>query len=274
MSSSHALDGQPTDWLRDNENLFVRFGLNVDDPDARHRNEGAQVRMLTDARLQIAPDRLFPNVVAVTRGAALSIQIRSRAPLGFGFRIATGADPVVDRLYAVDRPDERGYRTATVRRFQHDDQLITIDLMRARLSDTHDRDALQRLWSCEISTWAVRQFLDPIAGRVYDLNHPRFPPGRPAAAQAAARMESMPANTLGLSDTPMVGAVAAGVASVAAAGVGSAAGGEQIDVNAGVIWADGSAEQQFERIQVQAEADPERERIGLLRVHFFVTDAD
>lgn len=265
MSSSHALDGQPADWLRDNENLFVRFGLNVDDPDARHRNEGAQVRMLTDARLQIAPDRLFPNVVAVTRGAALSIQVRSRSPLGFGFRIATGADPVVDRLYAVDRPDERGYRTATVRRFQRDNQLVTIDLMRARLGDSHDRDALQRLWSCEISTWAVRQFLDPIAGRVFDLDHPRFPPTRPAAAQAAARLQSMQADALSLSDTPMIGAAAAAA---------SVAGGGRIDVNAGVIWADGSAEQQFERIQVQAEADPERERIGLLRVHFFVIDAD
>lgn len=260
MSSSHLLDGQPVDWLRDNENLFVRFGLNVEDPDARRRNEGAEVRMLAQARLEHAPDRLFPNAVAVTRGAALSVQIRSRSPLGFGLRIATGAEPVVDRLYAVGQPDEHGYRTATVRRFQRDSQLITVDLMRARLGDSNDRDALQRLWTCEISTWAVRQFLDPIAGRVYDLAHPRFAPARP---QAAMRAEALAA--------PEIGIAAAGVA--ASAGVAEAGAGAPARVNAGVVWADGSAEQQFERIQVQAEADPERERIGLLRVHFFVVDA-
>ncbi|MFD0326405.1 hypothetical protein [Lysobacter gummosus] len=39
-----------------------------------------------------------------------------------------------------------------------------------------------------------------------------------------------------------------------------------------MIWADGSAEQTFERIQVQAEADPDRNFFGRLRVHFFVVD--
>ncbi len=247
MSSSHDLDGRPVDWLHDNENLSVRFGLNVEDPDAQRRNQGAHVRMFADARLRIAPDRLFANVVAATRGAALSIEVRSRALLGFGFRIATGAEPVVDRLYAVGRPEPGDYRSATVRRFQRDNQLITVELMRARLSDSHDRDALQRLWSCEISTWQVRQFLDPVAGRVYDHRHLRFP--RPAAApRTSAR---------------------AGATRSLNGGEGAAA-----RVNAGVVWADGSAEQRFERIQVQAEDDPLRERIGLLRVHFFVTDAD
>lgn len=257
MSRSHSIDGEAVDWLRDNENLFVRFGLNVDDEDAKHRNAGAALHMFTNARLQIAPDRVFPHVVAVSRGAALSIQIRSRSPLGFGFRIATGAEPVVDRLYAVDRPDAQGYRAATVRRFQRDQQLITIDLMRARLSDSHDRDALQRLWSCEISTWAVHQFLDPIAGRVHDLNHPRFPPGSGAAISPSAQAGPENAVAPEAPDMPALATAAAGVR-----------------VNAGVIWADGSAEQRFERIQVQAEADPERERIGLLRTHFFVIDPD
>lgn len=249
MSSSHDLDGEPADWLRDNEALAVRFGLNADDPDAKLRNQGAQVRMFTDARLRIAPDRLFPNVVAATRGAALSIEVRSRAErgLGFGFRIATGADPVVDRLYAVGRPEPGNFRSATVRRFQRDNRLITVDLMRARLSDSHDRDTLQRLWTCEISTWEVRQFLDPVAGRVFDERHLRFP--RPPAL-------------------PMAG-VRAGAVRAAPNGDDGAA-----RVNAGVIWADGSAEQRFERIQVQAENDPLSDRIGLLRVHFFVIDAD
>ncbi|ALN63090.1 hypothetical protein GLA29479_2220 [Lysobacter antibioticus] len=248
MTASHALEGQATDWLRDSENLLVRFGLNDADADARHRNRGAQAHMFTDARLpHLAPDRVFPNLVAVSRGAALSIQIRarSRGPLGFGFRIATGADPVVDRLYAVHRADALGYRSVTVRRFQHEASLITVDLMRARLGHSHRLDALQQLWTCDITTWDVHQFLDPISARVYTRNNPRFPPTPPAGPVDTRRGSAR-----------------------------DAAGGPALQVNAGVIWADGSAEQTFERIQVQAEADPDREFSGRLRVHFFVVDPD
>lgn len=246
MSASHALEGQAVDWLRDSDNLLVRFGLNTEDADARHRNRGAQAHMFTDAHLpQVAPDRLFPNVVAVSRGAALSIQIRARSPgpLGFGFRIATGAEAVVDRLYAVQRADASGYRNVTVRRFQRDANLITIDLMRARLGHAHRLDALQQLWTCDITTWDVHQFLDPITARVYTRTNPRFPPTPPAGPVDTRRGSAR-----------------------------GAVGGAALQVNAGVIWADGSAEQTFERIQVQAEADPERNFFGRLRVHFFVVD--
>lgn len=248
MATSHALEGQPADWLSDNEDLLVRFGLNDEDADARHRNRGAQVHMFTDARLpRVAPDRVFPNVVAVSRGAALSIQIRARprGPLGFGFRIATGAEPVVDRLYAVHRADAWGFRNVTVRRFQRDANLITIDLMRARLGHSHRLDALQRLWTCDITIWDVHQFLDPISARVYTRNHPRFAPTRPAGPVPTRRGAAL-----------------------------DAIGGATLQVNAGVIWADGSAEQTFERIQVQAEDDPDRDFSAQLRVHFFVVDPD
>lgn len=246
MAGSHALEGQSADWLRDSENLSVRFGLNDEDADARHRNRGARVHMFTDARLpRAAPDRLFPNLVAVSRGAALSIRIRARArsPLGFGFRIATGAEPVVDRLYAVHRADASGYRDVTVRRFQHEANLITVDLMRARLGHSHRLDALQQLWTCDITVWDVHQFLDPITARVYTRNHPRFPPTPPAGPVDTRRGTALEAG----GDAPL-------------------------QVNAGVIWADGSAEQTFERIQVQAEDDPDRQFSGRLRVHFFVVD--
>ncbi|MBX9401725.1 hypothetical protein K4L06_10415 [Lysobacter sp. BMK333-48F3] len=258
MAGSHVLDGAPADWLRDQDNLFVRFGLNVEDADARRRNRGAQALMFTDARLpQAAPGRVFPNLVAVSRGAALSIQVRSPSPLGFGFRIATDAGPVVDRLYAVDRPDEWDHRTATVRRFQHDRRLIVVESMRARLGDARDRDALQRLWRCEISTWKVRQFLDPVSGRVYDENHPRFASPLPTAAPD---IDTAPA-AAGRIDTRRGHALEAATEG-------------QVRVNPGVIWADGNAEQRFERIQVQAEDDPEHQRIGALQVHFFVVDPD
>ncbi|MDH5824916.1 hypothetical protein QFW77_18275 [Luteimonas sp. RD2P54] len=245
-----SLSGTPAQWLRANDNLLVRFGLNVADADARRRNEGASIEMLTDAHLNLAPDRLFRNVVAVSRGAALSIQIRSRAQVGFGFRIATDAGPIVDRLYAVDRPDAEGHRTATVRRFQHQNHLITVDRMRDRLGDSHDLGALQRLWGCDIHAWAVLQYLDPIAGRVFNADHPRFPPAPAAAAARSLRSGAMPA-----------------AAAVTAAGERS------LGVNAGVVWADGAAEQQFERIDVQDEDGPE-DPIGRLRLHFFVVDAD
>lgn len=246
MGASHALQGQPVDWLRDGSRLQVRFGLNLEDADARRRNHGAQALMFADATLpQVAPDRTFPNVVAVTRGAALSIQVRahSPSPLGFGFRIATEAAPVVDRLYAVDRPDPLGYRSATVRRFQREPNLITVDLMRERLSHSHDLAALQALWTCDITAWEVHQFLEPISARVFTRRHPRFAPTPPAAGIDTRR-----------------------------GGLRDAADGAAPRVNAGVIWADDSAEQVFERIQVQAEADPEREFFGRLRVHFFVID--
>ncbi|MEI2456695.1 hypothetical protein [Lysobacter firmicutimachus] len=246
MAASHALDGRSADWLRDHEQLFVRFGLNTEDADARRRNRGAQVHMLADARLpQIAPDRVFPNVVAVTRGAALSIQIRSRSPLGFGFRVATDAGPVVDRLYAVDRPDAQGLRSVTVSRFQRDQRLIVVDPMSAWLSDSRDRDALQQLWRCEISTWAVRQFLDPISGRVYTANRPRF-----AATAEAGPFETRGGQALDAAD------------------------GARVRVNPGVVRGEGEAGQRFGRIQVQAEDDPERQRIGSLHVHFFVLGLD
>lgn len=248
MTASHALEGQSTDWLRDNEDLLVRFGLNDEDADARHRNRGAQAHMFTDARLpQLAPDRVFPNLVAVSRGAALSIQIRARSPgpLGFGFRIATGAESVVDRLYAVQRDDALGFRSVTVRRFQHEANLITVDLMRARLGHSHRLAALQQLWTCDIITWDVHQFLDPITAQVYTRNNRRFPPTPPA----------------GRLDTRRGTALEAG-------------GGAALQVNAGVVWADGSAEQTFERIQVQDEGDPDRDFFGRLRVHFFVVDPD
>lgn len=248
MAASHALEGQSSDWLQDSEDLLVRFGLNNEDDDARHRNRGAQLHMFSDARLpQLAPDRVFPNLVAVSRGAALSIQIRarSRQPLGFGFRIATGAEPVVDRLYAVNRADGWGFRNVTVRRFQHEANLITVDLMRARLGPSHRLEALQQLWTCDITTWDVHQFLDPIAARVYTRNTPRFGP------------------------LPRTGALDTRHGSAR-----DADGGATLQVNAGVIWADGSTEQTFERIQVQAEADPDRDFFGRLRVHFFVIDPD
>lgn len=247
-----SISGTRAAWLRDNHNLFVRFGLNLADADAVARNHGAQLQMLTDARLATAPGRVIPNAVVVSAGAAVSIQVRSRSPVGFGFRIATEAQPVVDRLYAVDRPDAEGYRTATVRRFQHLDRLVTVELMRGRLSDRQDLSVLQQLWTCDISTWALHQFLDPIAGRVFNKALPRFAP-------TPARPRDRP-------DTREAIAASAGAR-------GGGNGGDPAHpIAAGVIWADGAAEQRFERIQVQAEDDPERQRIGMLRVHFFVLD--
>lgn len=248
MGASHALKGEPVDWLRDGGRLQVRFGLNLEDADARRRNRGAQALMFADARLpQAAPERRFPHLVAVSRGAALSIQVRAQSPspLGFGFRIATGAEPVVDRLYAVDRPDPLGSRSATVRRFQREANLITVDLMRERLSHSHDLSALQALWTCDIAVWDVHQFLDPISARVFTRRNPRFAPTPPSAGIDTRRGH-----------------------------LRDAADGAAPRVNAGVIWADDSAEQVFERIQVQAEADPERESFGRLRVHFFVVDPE
>lgn len=247
MSDAHLLDGEPTDWLRDNESLLVRFGLNAEDPEAQRRNQGAQVRMFANARLpQVAPDRLFPNVVAATRGAALSIQIRARSnsPLGFGFRIRTEAGPVVERLYAVGRADADGFRSVTVRRFQREPNLIVVEQMRALLGRSHNLAALQQLWVCDIVAWDVHQFLDPISARVYTGNNPRFPPTPREPPTSALR------------------------------GVAREAGGGAPRVNAGVIWADDGAEQTFERVQVQREDDPDRNPIGSLRVHFFVADSD
>lgn len=247
MTASHTLDGEPVDWLHDGDRLSVRFGLNVEDAQARRRNEGAHVRMFADARLpQVAPDRLFPNVVVATAGAALSIQIRARAqyPLGFGLRIGTGAEPVVDRLYAVGRPDAHGYRSVTVRRFQHETDLIVVDRMRERLGRSHNLAALQQLWICDISVWDVHQFLDPVAARVYTRDNPRFARPSPAGPVETRR----------------------GQAREAEAGAPR--------VNAGVIWADDGAEQVFERVQVQAEDDPDLDFFGLLRTHFFVVEPD
>lgn len=242
---SPSISGTPSEWFSNGGDLLVRFGLNVADAEARQRNEHARLEMLDDAQVSVAAGRSFAHVVAVSRGAALSIQIRSRANLGFGFRIATGAEPVVDRLYAVDRPDPDGFRDATVRRFQSDARLITVDLMRARQQGAHDLQTLERLWACDISTWQVHQFLDPIAGRVFTADRPRFP--RQASPAAAA-------------STPM------------AARRAMAAMRTEHPVRAGVVWADGAAEQRFDRIQVQREDDPDQVRIGLLRVHFFVLD--
>jgi len=245
MTASHTLDGRAVDWLQDGDRLSVRFGLNVEDADARARNQGAQVLMFADASLpQVAPDRLFPNVVAATRGAALSVQIRarSRSTLGFGFRLRTEAGPVVDRLYAVGRPDAAGFRSVTVRRFQHEASLIVVERMRALLERSHNVVAPQQLWVCDIVAWDVHQFLDPISSRVHTENHPRFPP------------------------TPRDATPPRGVAREAGAGAPR--------VNAGAIWADDSAEQTFERIQVQREDDPDHDPIGALRVHFFVTDSE
>ncbi|MCF7223275.1 hypothetical protein [Marilutibacter chinensis] len=242
---SPSISGTPGPWFSNGGDLRVRFGLNVADTEARQRNEHARLEMLNDAEVSAAPGRSFAHVVAVSRGAALSIQIRSRADLGFGFRIATGAEPVVDRLYAVDRPDADGFRDATVRRFQRDASLITVDLMRARQQGTHDLHSLERLWACDISTWQVHQFLDPIAGRVFTAANPRFPRQEPPVAAARAPMAARSVMAATRTAYP---------------------------VRAGVVWADGAAEQRFDRIQVQREDDPERTRIGQLRVHFFVLD--
>ncbi|QWP76885.1 hypothetical protein J5226_00265 [Lysobacter sp. K5869] len=247
MTASHTLDGEAVDWLHAGERLSVRFGLNLDDADARVRNQGAQVRMFANASLpQVAPDRLFPNVVAATRRAALSVQIRARSKsaLGFGFRLRTEAEPVVERLYAVGRPDADGFRSVTVRRFQHEASLIVVDLMRARLGRTHNLAALQQLWVCDIVAWDVHQFLDPVTARVYTEDNPRFPRTRREAPSDVLR------------------------------GTLRAAGGDAPRVNAGVIWADDDAEQTFERVQVQREDDPDEKPIGSLRVHFFVVDSD
>ncbi|QDH69081.1 hypothetical protein [Marilutibacter alkalisoli] len=241
---SPSISGTPSEWFRNGENLLVRFGLNVADAEARQRNERARLEMLSDAQVSAAPGRSFAHVVAVSRGAALSIQIRSRAEPGFGFRIATGADPVVDRLYAVDQADAAGFRNATVRRFQHDARLITVDLMRAR-QGVHDLQTLERLWACDISTWRVHQFLDPVAGRVFTADHPRFPRQAPRVAAASAAMAARQIPAALQAEHP---------------------------VRAGVVWADGAAEQRFDRIQVQREDDPDQTPIGLLRVHFFVLD--
>ncbi|WP_269530902.1 hypothetical protein [Chitinimonas sp. BJYL2] len=246
------ISGDPVDWLSDRDNLHVRFGLNVADSEGQQRNKDATLQMLTQARFNFAPDRIFPQAVIVSPGAALSIQVKSRADVGFGYRVSTGAGPVADRLYAVDEPDAKGFRTSTLRRFQADQHLITVDRLADKINASRDVQQLLPLWSCDISSWAVRQFMEPISSGVFNAQNPRF-----------ARRPPLPAARIWHAADALDDG---GVATLqATAGVGTA-------VRAGVIWADGAAEQQFERIEVQIEDDPVSQRIGLMQVHFFVLE--
>jgi hypothetical protein len=238
--------GTDTEWFRVHPNMEVQFGLNMADALAKPRNKDATLRMMTDVRLSAGGNaavegRLFPHAVIAPANAALSIRIRCAAKVGFGFSIRSNAETVVDKLYAVDRVDENGMMTATIRRYQSSSDLLTIDSARARIDGGVSTAEAMAHWSCDIEAWPVLQYLDPISGRVYDERHPRnlaTPPARPVR-QAAPPL----ADGLGMA--------------TASSGVG-----------AGGLWRDEGAEQVFERIQVQKESP--QERFGVLHVTFLV----
>lgn len=237
--------GTDTEWFRVHPNMEVQFGLNMADALAKPRNQDATLRMMTDVRLSAGGNaavegRLFPHAVIAPANAALSIRIRCAAKVGFGFSIRSNAETVVDKLYAVDRVDESGMMTATIRRYQSSSDLLTIDSARARIDGGASSDEAMGHWSCDIEAWPVLQYLDPISGRVFDDRHLRnLAVPAPVVAPRSAPLDAV-----------------SGMA-VAAAGVG-----------AGGLWRDEGAEQVFQRIQVQKESP--QERFGRLHVTFLV----
>jgi hypothetical protein len=153
------LKGKKVDELYEQGELSVKVVLNKDDADAKNDNNGkAEPIMLRDVISADEDQDYFGNAVIVDAGSIISFVVKSKGPVGYGYRIRTDAEPIVDRLYRCDPNAPMAALSDSVRRYQNTRTLIKVDDPR-NLTKQVGMDQLAKRWGCRITSWNVHGYL-------------------------------------------------------------------------------------------------------------------
>lgn len=159
------IKGMMVQELHDNGDLYVQVVLNNDDDDAKQQNIGkSQPIMLRDVT---SKSGVFPNAIIVDSGSVIKFMVKSQGPSGYGFRIKTDAQAIVDKLYCLDKNRTQKPIVDSVRRFQTSNSLIRVDDWKSIGLDTKEEQ--NKRWSCRITSWKVYGFLDVEEAIYYGL---------------------------------------------------------------------------------------------------------
>jgi hypothetical protein len=215
------LKGSQVDELHESGELFLKVELNKDDPEAVAQNKSkTEPMMLRDVYGGSGGEKYFGNVLLVDAGSVLNFLIKSSGPVGYGYRIRTDKEPIVDKLYRCDPDKPSEPLWDSVRRYQTTDKqgtgkLIMVDDARNYLSE-QSRDSLALRWQCRITTWKVHGY------SYQDIYY--------GVSRALTTVEASP----------------------------------------GVIGGYGKSGQEFEKIRMINEDNPDNETNGYLGLYFFV----
>jgi hypothetical protein len=210
------LKGSQVDELHESGQLYLKVELNKDDPEATVQNKDKkEPMMLRD--VYGSGGKYYGNVLLVDSGSVLNFLVKSSGPVGYGYRIRTDKEPIVDKLYRCDPNKPNQPLWDSVRRYQGSDKLIMVDDARNYLSET-SRDALALRWQCRLTTWKVHGYLHQAEAKYYGVSRDV------TTAQASP----------------------------------------------GVIGGYGKSGQEFEKIDLINEDDPDTATSGYLGLYFFV----
>jgi len=155
--------GEVVTELKDFGNLSVQVVLNNEDEQAKQQNNGKPQPVLIRNLIKVDdPTGIsYPNVVVVQSGSVIKFNIKSKGPYGYGYRIRTDKEPIVDRLYCLDKEGKNAELIASVRKYQLTGSMIRVDDFKTLgYGVDKERTKASEVWICRIESWNVFGFID------------------------------------------------------------------------------------------------------------------
>ncbi len=122
--------GRVVEWLQNpREDLQLKVILNHVDKEARSENENkSQPIMLTDVkRIDKHDVGTFEHAILLESGSHIEFVIRARGPLGFGYKIYTDKEIIVEKLYQIHTEQHYNFTESYLRRYQNNARTIKVD---------------------------------------------------------------------------------------------------------------------------------------------------